>query len=52
MSPGITSVFVYGTLQRGEVREHCWPHAPVSIEWGTIRGQLRDLGEYPAAGRR
>lgn len=48
MSTLVTTVFVYGTLQRGEVRERCWPHAPLKIEWGTLRGQLRDLGEYPA----
>jgi gamma-glutamylcyclotransferase (GGCT)/AIG2-like uncharacterized protein YtfP len=48
MSPPIESIFVYGTLQRGEVRERCWPRKPVRIEWATIRGQLRDLGDYPA----
>ena len=48
MSEPVTAIFVYGTLQRGEVRERCWPHAPMKIEWGTIRGLLRDLGEYPA----
>ena len=44
----VEAIFVYGTLQRGEVRERCWPRQPLRIEWGTIRGQLRDLGEYPA----
>ncbi|MBI2480460.1 MAG: gamma-glutamylcyclotransferase [Planctomycetia bacterium] len=48
MPPCIEAIFVYGTLQRGEVRERCWPRKPVRIEWATIRGQLRDLGEYPA----
>lgn len=48
MSQSIEALFVYGTLQRGEVRERCWPHQPLRIEWATIRGQLRDLGEYPA----
>jgi len=42
------AIFVYGTLQRGEVRERCWPRKPSRIEWGTIQGQLRDLGDYPA----
>jgi gamma-glutamylcyclotransferase (GGCT)/AIG2-like uncharacterized protein YtfP len=48
MSPPVDAIFVYGTLQRGEVRERCWPRKPLRIEWGTIRGQLRDLGDYPA----
>jgi gamma-glutamylcyclotransferase (GGCT)/AIG2-like uncharacterized protein YtfP len=42
------SVFVYGTLQRGEERERCWPHAPLSIEAAEIRAALFDLGDYPA----
>ena len=41
-------IFVYGTLKRGEVRERCWPHKPVSVEWATLSGELRDLGAYPA----
>ena len=41
-------IFVYGTLQRGEERSNRWPHAPVCVERATIRGQLRDLGPYPA----
>lgn len=48
MSRTVEAIFVYGTLQRGEVRERCWPCQPLRIEWGTLRGQLRDLGEYPA----
>lgn len=48
MSEPVTAIFVYGTLQRGEVREKCWPRGPLRIEWATIRGQLRDLGDYPA----
>ena len=48
MSPPITAIFVYGTLQRGEIRQQCWPRRPVRIEWATIRGQLHDLGEHPA----
>ena len=44
------AVFVYGTLQRGEVRERCWPRPPISIESATVRGTLYDLGPYPALG--
>ncbi len=42
------AIFVYGTLQRGQVREHSWPRPPVSIEFATVRGALYDLGPYPA----
>ena len=42
------SVFVYGTLKRGAVREVCWPHRPTTIVDAHIRGILRDLGPYPA----
>lgn len=48
MPPTVEAIFVYGTLQRGEVRERCWPRKPLRIEWATVGGQLRDLGEYPA----
>jgi len=44
----ITSVFVYGTLKRGELREGMWPCAPLSVVEATIRGELYDLGPYPA----
>ena len=40
--------FVYGTLKRGECREHAWPCPPESIATGTTCGRLYDLGEYPA----
>lgn len=40
--------FVYGTLKRGELRESAWPHAPLAIAEATVRGQLYDLGPYPA----
>ncbi|MCA9186672.1 MAG: gamma-glutamylcyclotransferase family protein [Pirellulaceae bacterium] len=43
-----TSVFVYGTLKRGQCRERCWPRRPTRIELATIVGQLYDLGHYPA----
>lgn len=48
MAHKVNAIFVYGTLQRSEVRERCWPRKPLQIEWVTLRGQLRDLGEYPA----
>jgi gamma-glutamylcyclotransferase (GGCT)/AIG2-like uncharacterized protein YtfP len=41
-------IFVYGTLQRGEEREHCWPRRPRCIEWATVIARLYDLGAYPA----
>lgn len=41
-------IFVYGTLQRGEVRERMWPRGARRIETGMIRGRLYDLGPYPA----
>lgn len=44
----LCSVFVYGTLQRGECREGCWPFPPQRVERARIRAQLFDLGEYPA----
>jgi len=46
----IPRIFVYGTLQRGECRERCWPHAPLRIDEATIRASLYDLGPYPAIG--
>jgi gamma-glutamylcyclotransferase (GGCT)/AIG2-like uncharacterized protein YtfP len=48
MDASITALFVYGTLQRGQCRERCWPHAPLSVELATVRGRLYDLGPYPA----
>lgn len=41
------SIFVYGTLKRGQSRETCWPRKPRSIESATVRGTLFDLGPYP-----
>jgi gamma-glutamylcyclotransferase (GGCT)/AIG2-like uncharacterized protein YtfP len=48
MSHQPTSIFVYGTLQRGQCRERCWPLPPLRIEPATVRGELYDLGPYPA----
>ena len=47
-APRPSAVFVYGTLQRGECRETCWPHPPVAIQRAATRGRLYDLGPYPA----
>lgn len=44
----IAQVFVYGTLKRGQERERCWPRPPRRIEPAEIRGELYDLGPYPA----
>jgi gamma-glutamylcyclotransferase (GGCT)/AIG2-like uncharacterized protein YtfP len=41
------SVFVYGTLKRGQSREISWPRKPLSIHPATVRGALYDLGPYP-----
>lgn len=49
--PNVRSIFVYGTLKRGGVREHCWPHQPLRIVPSRIRGALYDLGPYPAVDR-
>jgi gamma-glutamylcyclotransferase (GGCT)/AIG2-like uncharacterized protein YtfP len=43
-----SAVFVYGTLQRGEERAGCWPHAPLAITPAVISAELYDLGLYPA----
>ena len=43
-----SSIFVYGTLQRGQSRERCWPRRPLRIEAASVRGALYDLGPYPA----
>ena len=48
MSHQPTSIFVYGTLKRGQCRERCWPRPPLRIEPATVRGALYDLGPYPA----
>jgi gamma-glutamylcyclotransferase (GGCT)/AIG2-like uncharacterized protein YtfP len=43
----VSTVFVYGTLKRGQSREKCWPRKPTSIQAATVRGTLYDLGPYP-----
>jgi gamma-glutamylcyclotransferase (GGCT)/AIG2-like uncharacterized protein YtfP len=42
------SIFVYGTLKRGQVREKWWPRKPLTVEPATVRGALYDLEKYPA----
>lgn len=44
----ITTVFVYGTLKRGQCRESLWPVAPRRIQPGWTRGALFDRPDYPA----
>lgn len=41
-------IFAYGTLKRGECREHCWPLPPQDVQHAWIHATLYDLGEYPA----
>ena len=47
-TPIMGHVFVYGTLKRGQCREHCWPVRPLDVRPAWIRGRLIDLGAYPA----
>jgi gamma-glutamylcyclotransferase (GGCT)/AIG2-like uncharacterized protein YtfP len=44
----VTRLFVYGTLQRGEVRAKFWPRAPICVEPAYALARLHDLGPYPA----
>lgn len=41
-------LFVYGTLQRGEIREACWPYPAQQVLSATARGVLYDFGPHPA----
>jgi gamma-glutamylcyclotransferase (GGCT)/AIG2-like uncharacterized protein YtfP len=45
--PPILSIFVYGSLKRGFLRENAWPRSPRSIQTGVIEAELYDLGPYP-----
>ena len=40
--------FVYGTLKRGECRDHKWPRSPIVVEQAWVFGELYDAGSYPA----
>ncbi len=42
------SFFAYGTLKLRQVRAHCWPFKPTSVQIAFTRGKLFDLGPYPA----
>ena len=44
----IQSVFVYGTLQRGQCREGLWPAVPSRVEPAWTRGALYHRADYPA----
>ena len=44
----ICSVFVYGTLKRGESRENLWPAPPDSVRPGWVWGELYCRRAYPA----
>ena len=46
--PTIDSVFVYGTLKRGQCREACWPVTPLQVIRGWVRGTLYGRADYPA----
>lgn len=45
--PSSEMIFVYGTLKRGQCREHCWPCAPRSVQPAFVRGSLLCLGPFP-----
>jgi gamma-glutamylcyclotransferase (GGCT)/AIG2-like uncharacterized protein YtfP len=47
-SMNIQSLFVYGSLKRGFLREGAWPHSPIQVRSGRIHAKLFDLGSYPA----
>ena len=44
----IGSVFVYGTLKRGQCREQMWPVAAMAIRDAWVRGTLFSRDDYPA----
>jgi gamma-glutamylcyclotransferase (GGCT)/AIG2-like uncharacterized protein YtfP len=46
--PAPARLFVYGTLMSGHLRAQAWPHRPASITPAWTRGELYDLGPYPA----
>lgn len=43
----VNAFFVYGTLQRGQCRQRCWPVSAKCVDRAFVRGVLYDLGEYP-----
>ena len=46
--PTEVNFFVYGTLKRGECRQHVWPCSPSVVEEAWVLGELYDAGSYPA----
>lgn len=44
----VLSVFVYGTLKRGQCRESAWPAGPKEIVPGWVHGELWGRDDYPA----
>jgi gamma-glutamylcyclotransferase (GGCT)/AIG2-like uncharacterized protein YtfP len=44
----VVAYFVYGTLCRGQCRQHCWPIAPLGIHPAWARGTLYGREDYPA----
>ena len=44
----IVSMFVYGTLKRGQCRESLWPAEPNRVADSWIRGNLLCRFDYPA----
>ena len=44
----VHSIFVYGTLRRGQCRENQWPCRARSIVRAFVSAKLYDLGPYPA----
>ena len=46
--PMINSVFVYGTLKRGQCREKCWPVMPIRVSPAWTLGTLFSRDDYPA----
>ncbi|MCP4888773.1 gamma-glutamylcyclotransferase [Rubripirellula sp.] len=47
-TPELTSIFVYGTLKRGQCRESCWPETPTMIQNAWVAGNLYGRSDYPA----
>lgn len=48
MSTEPATLFVYGTLMQGQQRGGMWPRRPLAIVPAEVRGELYDLGPYPA----
>jgi gamma-glutamylcyclotransferase (GGCT)/AIG2-like uncharacterized protein YtfP len=44
----IQSIFVYGTLKRGQCRARFWPVEPLSVCEAWTLGTLYDRSDYPA----